>query len=68
MSSFIFKSLIHFELFSSLYVELMHAMHAKSLQSCPALCDTVDSSPPGSTGFSRQEYWSGLPFPSPIWS
>ena len=88
---------------------------AKSLQSCPTLCDPIDSSPPGSTtpgilqartlegvaisfsnagkwkvkvkslscvrlfgtpwtaayqaplpmGFSRQEYWSGLPLPSP---
>ena len=24
-------------------------MHAKSLQSCPTLCDPVDSSPPGSS-------------------
>ena len=88
---------------------------AKSLQSCPTLCDPIDSSPPGSAipgilqartlewvaisfsnawkwkvrvkllsrvqllatpwtaayqaplslGFSRREYWSGLPFPSP---
>ena len=40
---------------------------AKSLQSCPTLCDPIDSSPPGfpSLGFSRQEYWSGLLFPSP---
>jgi len=88
---------------------------AKSLQSCPTLCDPVDGSPPGSPvpgilqartlewvaisfsnawkwevkvkslscvrlfmtpwtsayqappsmGFSRQEYWSGLPLPSP---
>ena len=40
---------------------------AKLLQSCPTLCDPMDSSPPGSsyTGFSRQEYWSGLPFPFP---
>ena len=88
----------------------------KTLQSCPALCDAVDGSPPGSavpgilqartlvwvaisfsnawkwkvkvkslscvwlilatpwtavyqdppsTGFSRQEYWSGVPLPSP---
>ena len=30
------------------------------------LCDCMDCSLPGSsTGFSRQEYWSGLPFPSP---
>ena len=97
----------------------MHAA-AKSLQSCPTLCDPIDSSPPGSPvlgilqsrtlewvaisfsnawkwkvkvnslsyvrllatpwtaayqappfmGFARQEYWSGLPLPSPhiyIW-
>ena len=91
------------------------AAAAKSLQSCPTLCDPVEGSPPGSpvpgilqartlewgaisfsnawkwkvkvkllsrvwllatpwtavyqappsVGFSRQEYWSGLPFPSP---
>ena len=91
------------------------AAAAKSLQSCPTLCDPIDGSPPGSpvpgtlqartlewvaisfsnawkwkvkvkllshvrllvtpwtaahqarpsTGFSRQEYWSGLPLPSP---
>ena len=36
-------------------------------QSCPTLCDPMDGSLPGppSMGFSRQEYWSGLPFPSP---
>ena len=43
------------------------AAAAKSLQSCPTMCDPIDSSPPGSPvpGFSRQEHWSGLPFPSP---
>ena len=91
------------------------AAAAKSLQSCPTLCDSIDSSPPGSVvpgilqartlewvaisfsnegkwkvkvrslsrvrlfetpwttahqappsmGFSRQEYWSGVPLPSP---
>ena len=91
------------------------ASAAKSLQSCPTLCDPIDGSPPGSTvcrileartlewvaisfsnawkwkvrvkslsrvrllatpwtaayqappsmGFSRQEYWSGVPSPSP---
>ena len=91
------------------------AAAAKSLQSCPTLCDPVDSSPPGSPipgilqarildwvaisssnalkwkvkmkslspvrllatpwtaayqappfmGFVRQEYWSGVPLPSP---
>ena len=80
---------------------LMNAAAAKSLQSCPTLCDPIDGSPPGSpvpgilmNGLifykslikavfkswacqtkvnkvspplfrSRQEYWSGLPFPSP---
>ena len=89
---------------------------AKSLQSCPTLCDPIDGSPPGSPvpgilqartldwvaisfsnawkwkvkvkslshvrlfatpqiaahqapppmGFSRQEYWSGVPLPSPV--
>ena len=90
---------------------------AKSLQSCPTLCDSIDGSPPGSPvpgilqartlewvaisfsnawkwkvkvkslrrvrhlatprtaayqapppmGFSSQEYWSGVPLPSPLW-
>ena len=41
---------------------------AKSLQSCLTLYDPIDSSPPGSPslGFSGQEHWSGLPFPSPM--
>ena len=43
-------------------------------QSCPAFCDPMDYTllPPTSprllylsTEFSRQEYWSGLSFPSP---
>ena len=38
---------------------------SKSLQSCSTLCDPMDCSPPGSMGFSRQEYWSGLPSPPP---
>ena len=40
----------------------------KVAQSCLTLCDPMDNSPPGSflsMGFSRQEYWSKLPFPSP---
>ena len=34
-------------------------------KSCLTLCDPMDCSPPGPMGFSRPEYWSGLPFPSP---
>ena len=97
-------------------ISLLAAAAAKSLQSCPTLCDPIDGSPPGSTvpgilqartlewvaisfsnawkwkmkvnllshvrllatpwtvayqappsmGFSRQEYWSGVPLPSPL--
>ena len=40
---------------------------SKVAQPCPTLCDpwTVAHHTPPSMGFSRQEYWSGLPFPSP---
>ena len=36
-------------------------------QSCLTLCDPMDCrcQAPLSMGFSRQKYWSGLPFPSP---
>ena len=35
-------------------------------QSCPSLCDFLDySQAPTSMEFFRQDYWSGLPFPSP---
>ena len=41
-------------------------MPAKLLQLCPTLCDpmTIACQVPLSMGFSRQEYWSGLPFPT----
>ena len=41
-------------------------MRAKSLQSCPTLCDPMGCSPPGSLsmGYPRQEYWRVL-FSSP---
>ena len=37
-------------------------------QSCLTLSDPMDYSLPGSSvmGFSRQEYWSGVPLPSPV--
>ena len=39
---------------------------AKLLQSCPTLCSpTVAHQAPLSMGFPRQEYQSGLPFPTP---
>ena len=44
------------------------AAAAKSLQSCPTLCDPREGAhqAPQSLGFSRLEHWSGLPFPSPM--
>ena len=44
------------------------AAAAALLQSCLTLCDPIDGShqAPPSLGFSRQEHWSGLPFPSPM--
>ena len=48
--------------------ETAAAAAARSLQSYLTLCDPIDSSPFGSPihGFSRQEYWSGVPLPSPM--
>ena len=49
---------------------LLQCMKVKSesevAQLCPTLSDPMDCSPPGSPsmGFSRQEYWSGVPLPS----
>ena len=42
------------------------AAAAKSLQSCLTLCDPIRAAhqAPLSPGFSRQEHWSGLPFPA----
>ena len=51
-----------------LTVKLVRAcLFATLLQSCPPLCDpmTVAHQAPLSMGFSRQEYWSGLPCPAP---
>ena len=54
------------------------AAAAASYQSCPTLCDPIDGiqlfvtpwtiahKAALSMGFSRQEHWSGLPFPSPM--
>ena len=44
------------------------AAAAKSLQSCLTLVtpEMAAHQAPPSLGFSRQEHWSGLPFPSPM--
>ena len=52
---------------------LLQCMKVKSerevAQSFPTLSDPMYCSLPDSSvhGFSRQEYWSGVPLPSPIW-
>ena len=43
-------------------------MKVKVTHSCPTLCDPIDyiaCQAPLSMEFPTQEYWSGLPFPSP---
>ena len=53
---------------------LLQCMEVKSesevAQSCPTPSDTMDCSLPGSPihGISRQEYWSGVPLPSAVYS
>ena len=52
--------------FSQLYLRNA-AVVAKSLQLCPTVTpETAAHQAPPSLGFSRQEHWSGLPFPSPM--
>ena len=45
----------------------LNSVPAELLQSCLTLCDPMDYKLAGSSvhGFSRQEYWSGLPCPQP---
>ena len=50
-----------------LYYYLFCVCMCSITQLCPTLCNPMGCSPPGllSMVFPRQEYWSGLPFPSP---
>ena len=49
------------------YIYVYEVKWSEVIQTCPTFCDrwTVAHQAPPSMGFSRQEYWSGLPFPSP---
>ena len=62
----VFTSLISLETIEWLYHSAAAA--AKSLQSCRTLCDPMMAAHQArpSLGFSGQEHWSGLPFPSPM--
>ena len=56
-------------IFHIAYASLKLSLESESqvAQSCLTLCHPMDCSlqAPQSMEFSRQEYWSGLPFPSP---
>ena len=49
----------------TLYILNIHLIFIYLFQVMSTLCNPMDYSLPGSSvrGFSRQEYWSGLPFP-----
>ena len=61
---------VDFHIYAYIYLlfSWVSAAAAKSFQSWPTLCDPIDAAhqAPPSLGFSRQEHWSGLPFPSPM--
>ena len=55
-----------FEILKDDAIKVLQSMYSWFLQPSPTLCYPMDYSPPApqSMGFSRQEYWSGLPFSS----
>ena len=50
-----------------MWTSLLGGGESEVAQSCLTLCNPMDCNlqAPPSMVFSRQEYWSGLPFPSP---
>ena len=62
------KEHLLYYVWASLWAPAPIAAAAKSLQSHQTLCDpwTAVHQAPLPLGFSRQEHWSGLPFPSPM--
>ena len=46
-------------------VHMLLLSHFSRVQPC-AIPETAAHQAPPSLGFSRQEHWSGLPFPSPV--
>ena len=63
----VFKLLIMKTQYNHLFIPWKVYCCCKVTKLCSTLWDPMDCNPPGSSvhGFSRQEYWSGLPFPSP---
>ena len=50
---------------TSMLLLLLLLSHFSHVRLC-ATPETAAHQAPPSLGFSRQEYWSGLPFPSPV--
>ena len=46
-------------------LQILRDVYANSLQSCWTLCEPRGLQPGRLVGFSRQEYWSGVPLPTP---
>ena len=61
------REIFYYNLFKCIHRPFLFFFWSEVAQSCPTLCDPMDCSLPGSPSmrFSRQEYWSRLPFPSP---
>ena len=55
------------EYWSGVPFEVKKKSESEVVQSCPTLCDPMDCSLPCSSvhGIFQEEYWGGLPFPSP---
>ena len=67
---FISQSRINYQLFNQLYIEHILCLKWSEVKSLSrvwlfATPWTIAHQAPLSMGFSRQEYWNGLPFPSP---
>ena len=59
------NSTTQFFLFVYFFLSSMEVRKVLVAQSCPTLCDPIAHQAPLPMELSRQEYWSGLPFPSP---
>jgi len=64
--SVVISSILCFLSFSSLSVLLLLLLSCFSRVQLCATPQTAAHQAPQSLGFSRQEHWSGLPFPSPM--
>ena len=56
---------LKYDLFTNQMIQGLNVNLSQCMHTCLTLCDRMDYSPPGSSmGFSRQEHWSRLPFPT----